>query len=102
MPWSPLGGIDVKDSLENGSYDAFAEVAKAHNVSKFAIAIAWHLATSPVAIPIPGASRKESILDSLTGLDVKLSASELDQLNASLPPNPPLADELVPQPPFRD
>jgi aryl-alcohol dehydrogenase-like predicted oxidoreductase len=102
LPWSPLGGIDIKDSLENGSYDAFAEVAKAHNVSKFAIAIAWHLATSPVAIPIPGASRKESILDSLTGLDVKLSAAELEQLNASLPANPPLADELVPQPPFRD
>jgi aryl-alcohol dehydrogenase-like predicted oxidoreductase len=102
LPWSPLGGIDIKDSLENGSYDAFAEVAKAHNVSKFAIAIAWHLATSPVAIPIPGASRKESILDSLTGLDVKLSAAELEQLNSSLPPNPPLADELVPQAPFRD
>jgi len=102
LPWSPLGGIDNSDSLENGAYDAFAEVAKAHNVSKFAIAIAWHLATSPVAIPIPGASRKESILDSLTGLDVKLSAAELDQLNTSLPPNPPLAAELVPQAPFRD
>ncbi len=102
LPWSPLGGIDNTDSLENGSYDAFAEVAKAHNVSKFAIAIAWHLATSPVAIPIPGATRKESILDSLTGLDVKLTAPELEMLNASLPANPPLADDLVPQAPFRN
>jgi len=101
LPWSPLGGIDNTNSLENGSYDAFGEVAKAHNVSKFAIAIAWHLATSPVSIPIPGASRKESILDSLTGLDVKLTAQELEMLNASLPPNPPLADDLVPQAPFR-
>ena len=102
LPWSPLGGIDNTDSLENGSYDAFAEVAKAHNVSKFAIAIAWHLATSPVAIPIPGATRKESILDSLTGLDVKLTAPELLALDASLPANPPLADDLVPQAPFRN
>jgi aryl-alcohol dehydrogenase-like predicted oxidoreductase len=101
LPWSPLGGIDNTDSLENGSYDAFGEVAKAHSVSKFAIAIAWHLATSPVAIPIPGATRKESILDSLTGLDVKLTAQELEMLDASLPPNPPLADDLVPQAPFR-
>jgi aryl-alcohol dehydrogenase-like predicted oxidoreductase len=100
--YAPIGGIDTKDSLENGSYDAFAEVAKTHNVSKFAIAIAWHLATSPVAIPIPGASRKESILNSMTGLDVKLTAQEVEILNASLLPNPPLADELVPQPPFRD
>jgi aryl-alcohol dehydrogenase-like predicted oxidoreductase len=102
LPWSPLGGIDNTGSLENGSYDAFAEVAKAHSVSKFAIAIAWHLATSPVAIPIPGATRKESILDSLTGLNVKLTAPELLALDASLPPNPPLADDLVPQAPFRN
>lgn len=102
LPWSPLGGIDNADSLENAPFDAFAEVAKTHNVSKFAIAIAWHLATSPVAIPIPGATRKESILDSLTGLDVTLSVSELEMLNASLPANPPLASELVPQAPFRE
>jgi aryl-alcohol dehydrogenase-like predicted oxidoreductase len=102
LPWSPLGGIDNTGSLENGSYDAFAEVAKAHSVSKFAIAIAWHLATSPVAIPIPGATRKESILDSLTGLDVKLTEPELLALDASLPANPPLADDLVPQAPFRN
>jgi aryl-alcohol dehydrogenase-like predicted oxidoreductase len=102
LPWSPLGGIDNTDSLENGSYDAFGEVAKAHSVSKFAIAIAWHLATSPVSIPIPGATRKESILDSLTGLNVKLTAQELEMLDASLPPNPPLADDLVPQAPFRN
>ena len=102
LPWSPLGGIYNTDSLENGSYDAFAEVARAHSVSKFALAIAWHLATSPVAIPIPGATRKESILDSLTGLNVKLTAPELEMLNASLPANPPLADDLVPQAPFRN
>jgi aryl-alcohol dehydrogenase-like predicted oxidoreductase len=102
LPWSPLGGIDNTDSLENGSYDAFGEVAKAHSVSQFAIAIAWHLATSPVSIPIPGATRKESILDSLTGLNVKLTAQELEMLDASLPPNPPLADDLVPQAPFRN
>jgi hypothetical protein len=38
----------------------------------------------------------------MTGLDVKLTAQEVELLNASLPANPPLADELVPQPPFRD
>jgi aryl-alcohol dehydrogenase-like predicted oxidoreductase len=101
LPWSPLGGIDNAASLENASFGAFEEVAARHNVSKFAIAIAWHLATNPVSIPIPGATRKESILDSLTGLSVKLTAEDVDQLNASLPANPPLHEELVPQPPFR-
>jgi aryl-alcohol dehydrogenase-like predicted oxidoreductase len=101
LPWSPLGGIDNAASLENASFGAFEEVAARHNVSKFAIAIAWHLATNPVSIPIPGATRKESILDSFTGLSVKLTAADVDQLNASLPANPPLHEELVPQPPFR-
>jgi len=102
LPWSPLGGIDNAASLENASFDAFEAVAARHNVSKFAIAIAWHLATNPVSIPIPGATRKESILDSWTGLSVTLTSDDVAQLNASLPANPPLHEELVPQPPFRN
>ena len=101
LPWSPLGGIDKDKSIANAHYAAFEEVAARHGVSKFAITIAWHLAGSPVAIPIPGATRKESILDSLQGLSIELSAEEMEFLNASLPPNPPLHEELVPQPPFR-
>lgn len=101
LPWSPLGGIDNAESLENAHFTAFEEIAARHGVSRFAIAIAWHLAGSPQAIPIPGATRKESILDSFTGLQVQLSADEMAQLNASLPPNPPLSDALVTQPPFR-
>lgn len=101
LPWSPLGGIDNSESLENARFAAFEEVAQRHEVSRFAITIAWHLATFPVMIPIPGATRKESILDSLTGVAVKLSIEELTLLNESLPANPPLHEELVPQPPFR-
>lgn len=101
LPWSPLGGIDNSKSLENAPFDAFESIAQQRGLSKFAIAIAWHLAGSPVSIPIPGATRKESILDSLTGLSVTLTPDEMEFLNASLPANPPLHEELVPQPPFR-
>lgn len=101
LPWSPLGGIDNSMNLSNARFAAFEEVAARHGVSKYAITIAWHLAGSSVSIPIPGASRKESILDSLVGLSVELSADEMELLNSSLPANPPLQDELVPQPPFR-
>lgn len=101
LPWSPLGGIDNSASLENAHFAAFEEQALKHGVSRFAIAIAWQLAGSAESIPIPGATRKESILDSLTGLSVKLSAEDLATLNSSLPANPPLHEELVPQPPFR-
>lgn len=102
LPWSPLGGIDNADNLSSAHFAAFDEVARRHSVSRFAIAIAWHLATSAQAIPIPGATRKESILDNVTGLSVQLSAADLALLNDSLPPNPPLDELLIPQPPFRD
>ena len=101
LPWSPLGGIDKSQSIANAHYAAFEEVAAQHGVSKFAITIAWHLAGSPLSIPIPGATRKESILDSMQGLTIELTADELAYLNASLPDNPPLHEELIPQPPFR-
>jgi aryl-alcohol dehydrogenase-like predicted oxidoreductase len=39
------------------------------------------VAKAPVVIPIPGASRPESILDSVAALDLKLTTSELDQLD---------------------
>lgn len=101
LPWSPLGGIDNSQSLENAHFAAFEKVAADREVSRFAVAIAWHLAGSSVAIPIPGATRKESILDSLNGLKVELTADEMAFLNASLPANPPLHEELIDQPPFR-
>lgn len=101
LPWSPLGGIDNSMSLSNANFAAFEEIAASRGVSKYAVAIAWHLAGSPVSIPIPGASRNESILDSLTGLSIELTSAEMELLNSSLPENPPLHEELIPQPPFR-
>jgi aryl-alcohol dehydrogenase-like predicted oxidoreductase len=101
LPWSPLGGIDNSESLGNAHFAAFEEQAVKHGVSRFAIAIAWHLASSAQSIPIPGATRKESILDNVTGLSVTLSAADLAMLNDSLPVNPPLDELLSSQPPFR-
>jgi aryl-alcohol dehydrogenase-like predicted oxidoreductase len=101
LPWSPLGGIDNAQNMQNAHIAAFDEQAKKHGVSRFAIAIAWHLANSPVVIPIPGATRSESIEDNVTGLSVVLTADDLAALNAALPPNAPLDELLLPQPPFR-
>ena len=101
LPWSPLGGIDNSESIANAQFSAFEEVAREVGRSKFAVTIAWHLANSSVAVPIPGATRRESILDSLTGLEITLTANQLARLNDSLPPNPPLHSELIDQPQFR-
>ena len=41
------------------------------------VALAWELAQSPQVIPIPGASRPESITDSVKAADLTLTEAEL-------------------------
>ena len=60
---------------------AFQEVADARGVSPQQVTLAWMLAKAPVVIPIPGASRPESIIDSAQASDLVLAAAELDRLD---------------------
>ncbi len=99
LPWSPLGGMNNKKAITDS--DAFEEVANKHNVSKYAIALAWEIKTSPSVIPIPGATRTESILDCITALDVTLSDEDFEYLNANLPQQAEYSSELVPKPAHR-
>jgi aryl-alcohol dehydrogenase-like predicted oxidoreductase len=62
-------------------YTAFADIASAHQVSPQQVCVAWELALSPVMIPIPGASRPESILDSVAAVELRLSDDELAALS---------------------
>jgi aryl-alcohol dehydrogenase-like predicted oxidoreductase len=80
LPWSPLGGIGRGRDL-GGRHRAFAEVAEAHGVSPQQVALAWELAKAPVVIPIPGASRPETITDSAAAAGLRLSADELARLD---------------------
>ncbi|MDX3110302.1 aldo/keto reductase [Nonomuraea angiospora] len=78
LPWSPLGGIGRTGELSQR--DAFIEIAEARGVSPQRVCLAWELARSPVVIPIPGASRPETIVDSLAAADLELSEEELARL----------------------
>ncbi|GAA3715679.1 aldo/keto reductase [Streptomyces tremellae] len=82
LPWSPFGGIKNAGAL-GSRFAPFAEVAKAHDVSPHQVALAWLLAKSPVTVPIPGASRPESIRDSVRAADLELTAEELERLDAA-------------------
>jgi aryl-alcohol dehydrogenase-like predicted oxidoreductase len=75
LPWSPLGGI-AKAGEAAGAHDPVAEAARNHGVSPQQVALAWLLSLSPVVISIPGASRPESILDSVKAAELELSADE--------------------------
>jgi aryl-alcohol dehydrogenase-like predicted oxidoreductase len=80
LPWSPLGGIGRAGRLGT-SHAAFQEVADAHGVSPQQVTLAWMLAKAPVVIPIPGASRPESIIDSARAGELVLSADEMARLD---------------------
>jgi len=82
LPWSPLGGIGRAKELGD-RFGVFHDVAATHGVSAQQVALAWELAKAPVVIPIPGASRPETILDSLKAADLVLSADELAALDAA-------------------
>ena len=82
LPWSPLGGIGQAGQL-GAQHIAFQEIADAHGVSPQRVTLAWMLALAPVVIPIPGASRPVSIIDSAKAADLVLTESEIDRLSAS-------------------
>ncbi|MFF5210196.1 aldo/keto reductase [Streptosporangium sp. NPDC000396] len=76
LPWSPLGGISKAGELGQ-AHAAFHEVARDHGVSPQRVCLAWMLARSQVVIPIPGASRPETIRDSAAAAELVLSAEEI-------------------------
>jgi aryl-alcohol dehydrogenase-like predicted oxidoreductase len=80
LPWSPLGGIGRGRDL-GGRHEAFADIGAAHGVSAQQVALAWELAKAPVVIPIPGASRPETITDSAAAASLRLGADELASLD---------------------
>ena len=81
LPWSPLGGIARAGEL-GSAYAPFARIAEKHDVSPQRVCLAWMLAKSPVVVPIPGASRPETIRDSAAAPELTLSAEEIAELDA--------------------
>ena len=81
LPWSPFGGVPAAGSLDAAA-PAFAEVAEELGVSVYRVTLAWHLAQADVVIPIPGASRAASVVDSAAAADLTLTADQLHRLGA--------------------
>jgi aryl-alcohol dehydrogenase-like predicted oxidoreductase len=46
------------------------------------VTLAWHLAQADVVVPIPGASRRESVVDSAAAADLELTPEQLARLHA--------------------
>ena len=81
LPWSPFGGVPAAGSLDAAA-PAFAEVAEELGVSVYRVTLAWHLAQADVVIPIPGATRPASVVDSAAAADLTLTTDQLRRLDA--------------------
>ncbi len=81
LPWSPLGGIGRAGQVA-GRNPAIARAAAAHGVSPQQVTLAWMLALAPTVIPIPGASRPESVTDSARAAELALTAEEVAAISA--------------------
>lgn len=84
VPWSPLGGTAGGAAAVGSRFPVIAEVAAAHQVSPQQVTLAWELALGDHVVPIPGASRPESVRDSAQAMALQLSADEVEVLSSAL------------------
>lgn len=80
LPWSPFGGSGAAGSLGN-RHRPFAEVGAEIGASPYQVCLAWMMAKSPRLIPIPGASRPETIRDCAGAAELKLTGERLTRLD---------------------
>jgi aryl-alcohol dehydrogenase-like predicted oxidoreductase len=84
LPWSPLGGVGRAGEIGD-RFAVFAQIAQAHHVSPQQVVLAWELSLGKRVIPIPGATRPESIIDSAAAADLVLTPAELAACAAAAP-----------------
>jgi aryl-alcohol dehydrogenase-like predicted oxidoreductase len=87
LAWSPLGAMAGAPEL-GSRHPAFAAIGAERGVSPQQVCLAWILATSPAAIPIPGGRRIASIADSFGALELDLGEDELTRLNEAVVEEP--------------
>jgi aryl-alcohol dehydrogenase-like predicted oxidoreductase len=111
IPWSPLArGRLTRDwnaKTERSESDAYgktlaaastagdqqivervAQIAKARNVSRAQVALAWLLHQKAITAPIFGATKPEHLPDAVAAVALKLSAEELQTLESPYVPHP--------------
>lgn len=83
LAYSPVGGGRGKARVADDP--TLKAVGARHGVSPFQVALAWLLAKSPVVVPIPGASKITSALDSAAAAQMAFSQDDLATLDQAFP-----------------
>ena len=79
IPHSPVGGHHGHLRLRDSA--VVKKLAEQHGVSVYQIALAWLLHKGKHIVPIPGASKPASTLDSLKAPRIRLAAEEVSALD---------------------
>jgi len=80
LAYQPLGGRGAAAGLGT-RHPVLQQLADDRGVSPQRVALAWLLAKSPNLIPIPGARRPSTILDSVKAAEILLTAQEIEALD---------------------
>lgn len=72
LPWAPFAGLDGPGARAVATRAVAAELG----VSAQRVALAWLLGRSPSVVPIPGARRPASVVDSAAAADLELTAPQ--------------------------
>jgi aryl-alcohol dehydrogenase-like predicted oxidoreductase len=81
LPYSPFGGASGAKAL--AQVGTLAVEARKRNMSPHRLVLAWMLAKGDHVLPIPGARRAESIVDSAKAADVALTGDDVRAIEAS-------------------
>ncbi len=100
LPWSPLGGATHAKDV-GSQFSPFAEVAREIDATPQEVTLAWLLWMSPVMIPIPGATRPETIRSIMRSLDLTLTDEQFARLQATEPEHTSMYPEDQPRSPLR-
>lgn len=82
LPWSPLGGHRQVRQLPQ--IKGLAQIAADRDISPARLVLAWMLAKSPIILPIPGATRLESLEDSMAATTLNLSPRQVAEIDSVL------------------
>lgn len=80
IPYSPVGGGHGHTKLP--AVSVLQEIASRHDASVYRIALAWLLHQGDHVLPIPGASKVASIVDSAKAGEIQLTAEEVASIDA--------------------
>lgn len=84
LPWSPLGGTGSAAKSVGDRYTVFRDIGAELAVSAQQVVLAWQLSLGDHVIPIPGASRPQSIIDSAQAAALGLGSDQLARIRAAL------------------